>query len=363
MKKRNTVGVILVMAVWLALAVGMWLAPGEEFSQSERRKLQQRPALTGQSLLDGRYMSQFESYCQDQFPLREEFRKLKARFSRSITRRLDNNGIYLVGDMVAQLEYPLNQNSVQKAVAKFDWIYQEYLQNCNKVLFSVIPDKGYYLADANGYPSMDYEALFGAFRELNWAQYVDLTPALDATCYYRTDTHWRQELILDAAQLLGEALEIDISGEDYELTALERPFYGVYYGQAALPMEPETMYLLQSDILRSCTVTNFDTGETCAVYDLNKLSSRDQYDVFLSGGVAVLTVENPSATNQRELVIFRDSFGSSLAPLLVPGYAKVTLVDIRYVSADAIGQFVNCDGKDVLFLYSTLVLNQSAVLK
>lgn len=363
MKKRNTVGFILVAAVWLALAAAMWFSPEKEVSQSERRKLQQRPALTVQSLLDGRYMTQFESYCQDQFPLREEFRKLKAQFSQKIARRLDNNGIYIVDGMAAQLEYPLNQASVQKAVDKFNWIYGEYLQQCDRILFSVVPDKGYYLADANGYPTMDYEAMFNAFRELDWAQYVDLTPALDDRCYYRTDTHWRQELILDAAQLIARALEIDLGEENYELIALERPFYGVYYGQAALPMEPETMYLLQSDILRGCTVTNYDTGETSAVYDLNKLTSRDQYDVFLSGGVAVMTIENPSAQTQRELVIFRDSFGSSLAPLLVPGYGKVTLLDIRYISPDKIGEYVDFEGKDVLLLYSTLVLNHSSVLR
>lgn len=363
MKKKNALSIVLVLAVWLGLAVAMWLHPQKEISDSERRKLQQRPALTCNSILDGRYMTQFENYCQDQFPLREEFRKLKAQFNRTFVRRLDNNGIYISGGMAAQLEYPLNPSSVQRAVEKFNWIHEKYLQQSDKILFSVVPDKGYYLAATNGYPCMDYEAMFDAFREISWAQYVDLTPALDESCYYRTDTHWRQETILGAAQLVAQALEIDIRDEVYELTAVERPFYGVYYGQAALPMEPETMYLLQSDTLRGCTVTNYDTGEISAVYDMEKLSGRDPYDIFLSGGVAVMTVENPAAQTERELVIFRDSFGSSFAPLLVPGYSRVTLVDIRYLSSDRIGEYVDFQGKDVLFLYSTLVLNHSAVLK
>ncbi len=363
MKKKNALSVILLAAVWLGLAVAMWLSPQGEISDSERRKLQQRPVLTTQGLLDGRYMTQFETYCQDQFPLREEFRKLKAQFNQKIVRRLDNNGIYITGGMAAQLEYPLNPNSVQRAVDKFNQIYREYLQQSEKILFSIVPDKGYYLAAPNGYPSMDYDAMFDAFRSLGWAQYVDLTAALDESCYYRTDTHWRQELILDAAELIAGALGIDIRDEVYELTAVERPFYGVYYGQAALPMEPETMYLLQSDTLRGCTVTNYDTGETSSIYNMDKGSSRDLYDVFLSGGVAVMTVENPSAQTERELVIFRDSFGSSLAPLLVPGYSKVTLVDIRYIAPEKMGEYVDFRGKDVLFLYSTLVLSQSSVLR
>ena len=41
----------------------------------------------------------------------------------------------------------------------------------------------------------------------------------------------------------------------------------------------------------------------------------DPYSVFLSGSKSLLTITNPSADTDRELVIFRDSFASSLAPL------------------------------------------------
>ena len=81
------------------------------------------------------------------------------------------------------------------------------------------------------------------------------------------------------------------------------------------------------------------------------------YDVFLSGARAVLRIENPNAKTDRELIVFRDSFSSSMIPLLVEDYATVTLVDIRYVPARMLDQYVTFDGQDVLFMYSTLVLN------
>ena len=59
----------------------------------------------------------------------------------------------------------------------------------------------------------------------------------------------------------------------------------------------------------------------------------------------------------------RDSFASSLAPLLVSGYRKITLVDLRYISGDMIGNFIDFKDQDVLFLYSTLILNNSLSLK
>lgn len=354
---------LLIAVIWLLLAAAMWFSPEKEISNAERRKLQQRPALTAQTIADGRFMSQFETYCQDQFPARDGFRQLKAVFGYHLVHRLDNNGIYLTQGSAAQLEYPLSESSVRRAAAKFQSIYDTYLADrSGSIVFSVAPDKGYYLAAANGYPSMDYEAMFDAFRALPWAKYVDITGALDASAYYRTDTHWRQECLPEAAELLADALGVDIRA-DYTPVALERPFYGVYYGQAALPLKPDTLWLLESDALAACTVYNRETDTTAQVYDRTKLQSRDLYDVFLSGPVSLMTVENPAASTDRELIIFRDSFASSLAPLLVPGYKKITLVDIRYLPAEKLGALLDFQDRDVLFLYSTLVLNQSTMLR
>ena len=212
---------------------------------------------------------------------------------------------------------------------------------------------------------MDYDKLFHLVEEgMDFAQFVNLRDDLDLDFYYRTDTHWRQEKLLKAAGTLCEALGVTVPKlEDYTVTALKRPFYGVYYGQAALPMEPETLYILENELLSQCVVTNFETGKTTSVYDMDKLTSRDLYDVFLSGATALLSIDNPNAKTDRELIVFRDSFGSSMIPLLLHDYAKVTVIDIRYLSSDFLGRFVDFHGQDVLFLYSTLVLNNSATLK
>jgi hypothetical protein len=96
---------------------------------------------------------------------------------------------------------------------------------------------------------------------------------------------------------------------------------------------------------------------------MEKLHSRDAYEMFLLGASPILYLDNPNATSDRELVVFRDSFGSSLVPLLAEGYAKITLVDTRYINSDYVGNYVAFDNQDVLFLYSTLILNNSSMLK
>ena len=143
---------------------------------------------------------------------------------------------------------------------------------------------------------------------------------------------------------------------------LDYPFYGVYYGQSALLLPAETIYYLTNDVLDSCKVTNHEKGTVGGIYDMDKAAGKDPYEMFLSGALSLITIDNPTYQKDRELIIFRDSFASSIAPLLVEGYSKVTLVDIRYLRADFLDKFIEFNDQDVLFLFSTLVLNNSETL-
>ena len=360
MKKQH---VFVLALLWIVLAGFAWFGPAKAMSDSERRPLSQIPAVTLDAVGSGKFMKDFESYSVDQFPLRDSFRTVKSLFHYHILGQKDNNGIYLHDGYAVKQEYPLNLDSVNHALERFNHIYEKYLGG-STVYMAVVPDKGYYLAEDAGQLAMDYEALFSMIEDgMPWAQHIDLTDRLTVEDYYRTDTHWRQERLLDAAGKLCEAMGVTVpKGEDYMVTALERPFYGVYYGQAALPMEPETISLMESSILKDCTVYDHEAGKTGSVYDLSKLDSRDLYDVYLSGARALLTIET-GANTQRELIVFRDSFGSSMVPLLVQDYARVTLVDTRYISSDLLDQFIEFKGQDVLFLYSSLILNSSSAIK
>ena len=365
-QKIRTVGVIAIVALWALLTFWGWFGPKTETSEAERRPLAQMPEITIETLLNGKFMSEFEDYTLDQFPLRDTFRQVKSLFHYYVLGQKDNNDIYIVDGFAVKQEYPYNPESVSHALDRFNYLYEKYLKDSgSEIVMTIVPDKGYYLGQESGHLTMDYGAMFASLSEgMPWAEFVDITDTLDAQDYYRTDTHWRQESILDAAAKLCERLGVTApKAEDYTPTALERPFYGVYYGQAALPMEPETMYVMESDLLKDCTVLDWESGKTNAVYDRNKLESRDLYDVFLSGSRSLLTIENPNASTDRELIVFRDSFGSSIVPLLVQDYAKVTLVDIRYIQIDVLNRFLEFNGQDVLFLYSTLVLNNSSTIK
>ena len=361
MKKIRAIGAGILAVIWLGLCLYAWVKPANDSSESERRKLAQFPKFTVEALLDGSFMEDFADYAVDQFPLRDGFRSLKALFQQKGLLQKDNNGYYLAEGYIVKQTYPLNKTSLNHAVSVLDGIYKTYLEDTAcKLYYSVVPDKGYYLA---GYPAMDYTRLQEQLKtELSWAQYIDITPTLNLSSYYRTDTHWRQEALEETASVLCQAMGAQ-TPDGLTVQKVDKPFYGVYYGHAALPVPGEDMYRLESEMLSACTVVDLSTGKEVPMYDDSKLESADMYEMYLSGNQPLLQIHNPNAEGERELVIFRDSFGSSVAPLLAQGYKTVTLVDVRYMNPEMIGQFITFDRQDVLFLYSTLILNESATLR
>lgn len=357
---------LVIMTVLFLYGFSLWsiLKPADTESVSERRPLATFPTVSGESALSGTFMTDFEKYTLDQFPLRDRFRTLKAATTFYIWGQKDNNRIYIKDGHASKLEYPYNEESVEYAAERFRFVYDRYMADKDmSVYLSVIPDKNYFMAQENGYPAIDYDEFISHLKDnTDFAEYIDIVPLLELSDYYYTDTHWRQEEIQDVAGYLASGMGVNLSDE-YTINQIDTPFYGVYYGQSALPLTADVLYYLDSPTLNGCKVYDYETNAYIPVHDLEKTKGNDPYEMFLSGSKSLITIENPNADTDNELILFRDSFGSSIAPLLAEGYAKITLVDIRYISPNVLEQFITFENQDVLFLYSVSVLNNSITIK
>ncbi len=362
-KKKDIVLCIMSALLFMGGFFLCIFGPKDKYSESERRMLSALPELSAENVWSGRFMADFEGYAADAFPFRDSFRRVKALTALKIFARQDNNGIYAADGFLAAMEYPMNRDSLVHAAERFRYIYEKYLTKENKVYLCVIPDKNCFLAKESGHPAMDYEDFEKEMAGLaDFAEYISISDLLEKEDYYRTDTHWRQEKIEDVAGRLASAMGTELSGA-YEAHRLEQDFYGVYYGQAALPFEPDELWYVTGEDINNCQVYDWQNGKEIPVYDMEKAAGRDPYEMFLSGSLSHLTIENPDARTDKKLVIFRDSFGSAIAPYFISGYARITLADIRYIRPDMLGRFTDFGNSDVLFLYSTLVLNNSDTLR
>ena len=175
----------------------------------------------------------------------------------------------------------------------------------------------------------------------DFMKYIPISHLLSLDDYYRTDSHWKQECITDIAEYIASEMGTDIKAE-YEVKTLDNPFYGVYAGQSALPVKPDTIKYLSNSTLENCVVTYYNTGkpERGDLYNMEKAFSKDPYEMFLSGVAPLIEIENPAFEGEKELVIFRDSFASSLSPLFAEGYSKITIIDVRYMQSAILKNFV-----------------------
>ena len=368
--KSKTSNLIIVIGFCLFIFgffIAMLALPDKDVSAEERRKLQQVPEFSFEALASGKFTKDADKYAADQFPLRQELRSLKAGWQFNVFRQKDNNGIFLAGGSVCKLTGELDKVQLNALISKVNDVYDTYLSGM-RVYFANIPDKSYFAAGDKGYPALDYEALDKALEDglREEIQYLGYSATQELTLedYYATDLHWRQECLQSV--LDGLAAEMGFSAPDISQWSVTEysPFFGAYFGQSALNVGHDTIKCLSSAATEASVVTGLEIDGEKAVYDPADFEGLDGYSVFLSGPQALLTVENPQGETGRELYIFRDSFSSSFAPLLLESYDKITLIDLRYMASALLGDFVEFEpGADVLFLYSTEILNNGFLLK
>jgi len=366
MGMKNIVTTCLFIIIIFGFMIVNIITPDIEISFSERRTLTQAPGFSRRELISGDFFGKFEKYTLDQFVFRDKFRGLKAFMEFKIFKQKDNNGIYIVNGNINKLEYPLNENSVLYATSKINDIYKKHLININ-TSYAIIPDKNFFLASDNGYLSIDYDKLAEIISEsiTDGVKYINIYDILSVDDYYRTDIHWSQNRLIRVADKILTGLGSNKKASDIKYIQKELyPFFGSYYGQAAVNTEPDTLIYLTNDTLEKARVFDHYYKENISIYEPERFNGVDPYDVFLSGQKPLVTIENPDSSTKRGLLLFKDSFGNSIAPLLLAGYSKITLIDLRLVSADALDKFINfAEYQDALFLYCTQTLNNSYMLR
>ena len=327
----------------------------ETISTSERRQLASFPKY----VYSRTYAEKMEDYLLDHFPYRDGFRSIKANMNYHVLQKLDNNGVYLNDTMIFQSLYPTDRASANHFVQKTEQIKNLLTEN-NHAYLAVIPDKNYY-AEEKMFLHLDYPSIYASAERLGMPL-IDLRNVMQLDDYYQTDTHWKQEKLDKVVRKLSETMQFPYQKQNYTAHRFDS-FYGVLYGQAAVKRSPETLTYLTNDAIDSAEVSYLENPNLHTVYAPQALQSWDAYEVFLDGASAYIEITNPAQTSGRELVVFRDSFGSSLIPLLIPYYSHITVVDNRYIKQQYFTEYLTFTDQDVLFLYSTAMINNSYSLK
>ncbi len=336
------------------------ITPDKEMSYSERRKLAKFPKLEIDKILDKSFIEELEKYSLDHFVYRDSFRKLKANINCNILNKLDNNDFFVKDNYIFKREKSLNLKSITNFENKIHYITTLLNEN-NKVYYALVPSKNEFIDDYF-YSDIDYDYIYNSLSNNLNIKEIKIKELLELDNYYMTDTHWRQEKILDVAKKLIIEMDNTYKDSSYDEIIID-DFEGIYYGQALLKKQKDKLIYLNNKTIEEANVTYLENKGLNSIYSKDKLNSFEKYDLFLDGASAYIEIENKNSSSSKELVIFRDSFGSSITPLLLDYYSKITLIDIRYISSDYYLDLIEFSDQDVLFLYSTLLVNNSETLR
>ena len=273
--------------------------------------------------------------------------------------------IYVYRGYAAATDAPWSEKSLDFAAKRLGHLLETYFTGEGyRRYLAVVPDKAQFTEPPEGYTPAGAQETADYLAQRLPVEIIDIAPLLALEDYYRTDPHWRQERLSAVAQTILEAMGAPVPDTTEEtLCALAGEFHGSYWGKTAEPLTADVLSYITSPLLDGCTVYDYETDSTGGVYDFTA-AEKSPYDLFLGGPKALLRIENPAADNDRTLIVFRDSFGSSLVPLLAGGYRTVYVVDIRYMATDALARVTEFpEGADVLLLYSVAVLQNSITLK
>ena len=350
---KNKILAILFIIIIFGFGILSIILKNNEISSFERRELASFPKL------DENFTNNLEDYLLDQFPFRNKLINLKSIINRKVLNNLENNDVYVVGDNIFEKNYPLNEDKTLKFAEKLNSIIENKEDKTN-IYYSIIPDKGYFLNEEK-YLKLDYEKMYEIVKNNVNAKYIDITTDLELEDYYKTDIHWRQENIQKIAEKILKRLGKDYNEKEYIEKTYEN-FYGASYSKAGLNLKSDTLKYLYNKEFDNINITHLEYGKK-EVYDEEKLENLDSYDVFLSGASSFIEIKNNNLQDNSSLIMFRDSFASSLIPLLIPYYNEVIVVDLRYIDYSIVKEKIDLNNSDILFLYSTLIINSSDILK
>ena len=100
-KKIRVIGAAVVAGLWLILTGFTWFSSNQIYSFTERKYLDKFPELTMENILEKdneklkteSFMTEFNSYTLDQFPLRDAFITVKAACELAVGKTV-NNDVY-----------------------------------------------------------------------------------------------------------------------------------------------------------------------------------------------------------------------------------------------------------------------------
>lgn len=330
-----------------------------EYSESENRILAQRPECSVERLLNGKYMSDMEAYVADQFFIRDKWINLKVLEDLALGKR-ESNGVY-IGKKGYLMEIPSSpdKKALDKnldAIRNFSLAHEDV-----RTVMTLVPNAAFiYDHLVPKYAPVRNQAedvVYVQEKVGDSLNYVDLTETMRAhkeePIYYKTDHHWTTLGAKYAFDILYGSLGIEDPAENYEIYPVTHSFQGTLASKSGFDKEKDTIEIyIPQGVSNECVVSYADDQrKSASVYQSAALKTKDKYEVFFGGNQSRIDISMP-VEQDKNLLIFKDSYANCFIPFLIPYYRNITVIDPRYYYEDVERLISDNNITDILFLYN-----------
>ncbi len=342
--------VVVVLGIMFLLAIMNVLQPSKESSELERRPLQQFPDFSFEAVKSGKFQEELSVYLSDQFVGRDFFRGIKTDVQINLFRREWHNDVFIkdgnLYDQFDKIDYDTidtHIKNINRFISTLD----------NDVYLTLVPSK----AHGVELPNIDQEMLAKYISVNVDAEYLDLFDYDWDGAFLISDPHWRQEAVIDIYHnYLQEHLIKDKVVYDYVKNSLEEEYYGTLYSSLGTGNYNDILTYYTNEVISDLEVCILSNNTCYQGPYLDVADGESLYDIYLGGNEPIVVINN-EAVEDRELVIFADSFGNAMAPIIAQDYSKVTVIDLRLVRLEFLDQFVEIGDADILYLYNVKSVN------
>lgn len=359
-KAKYIISVVFIAFIGV-FALLFWVVPKEEFSEKEKRYLQEFPQISYTTLTDGSFETDFESYINDHMVLRETFMGVNS-YSNLIMLNNGSDGVYKCSD-----GYLINKPASNRRLDLNLSVVSDFSEKTGiDTTVMVVPSTGYIMEDKlpafhEAYNDDEYYSVIENFCKKKNLNYVDLRKTFKSNkdktqIYYKTDHHWTTGGAYLAYKDLCTSWNFKSVNKDVFNIEKCSDFYGTTYNTSALWLNSSDKIEIWNNRLNNstCEITvNGNTESYDSMYFSENLNGADKYTVFLNGNNPVTTIKNPKNKGGEKLLVIKDSFSHCLAPFLSENFSQVTLVDMRYYKKSVSEEICSKDDFDkVLICYS-----------
>lgn len=362
--KGNRMFVSLVVCFCLIIggvSILNFIVPDGEFSESENRVLASMPRLTLSAIVDGSFMKSYETYLSDQFVFRDKIISVKTFFDR-LSGLKEENGVYISKQgYLIEKQTAYSTKKVKAITKSMNEFFKKNPYSAKAVLLSpnsscIYSDKLPSFVEVHD-QQRQLKAIKNKLKGENLT-FINIRKTLleskdETQLFYRTDHHWTTRGAYEAFKVLAKKWELDTEKVKYQFLTVSTDFEGTLASKTGIHSVKDRIEVCVPQNSKGTYVVTYESEErqTATLFDDSKLRNKNQYELFLGGNYDKVIIDTVSES-RASLLIVKDSYANCMIPMLTPYFAKIVVVDPRYMTDTIDTVMEENNFSHILFLYN-----------